>query len=139
MSYSDIQMHLLKIGIIFDIRSTQKFMNVYFKDNFIKRRYKTIYYDREFGPELLSALPFAYWHYKNGTLKKTISLNDTKAFYFFSQHHEEIDKPRIFKDPIKLIPNHANHVFKYSTKKWLQVPLKDYYKNQQFRYKKPFL
>jgi hypothetical protein len=98
-----------------------------------------IKYNREFGPELLAVLPFAYWHYKNGTLKKTISSKHTNAFYFFSENHEESFEQRIFDDPVINIPNAADHLFKYDYNKWLQVPLKEHYCNEEFVFTKPLL
>src|SRR5256885_8760585 len=59
------------------------------RDYFLKKKYKTISFDGEFAPEMEFVLPFAYWHYKNGTLKKTISSKFTKELYFFSPDHEE--------------------------------------------------
>jgi hypothetical protein len=44
-----------------------------FRDYAFKKPYKEISFDGEFGPELQFVLPFAYWHHKNGTLKKTRS------------------------------------------------------------------
>ena len=109
----------------------------FIKDYIIKKPYKIIAYDREFGPELLATLPFAYWHYRNGTLKKTISAKGTSAFYYFSPEHEESYTERHFDDPIIDIPNSENHVFKYNLKKWQQVPLKSEYENDEFRFDKP--
>jgi hypothetical protein len=39
-------------------------------------------YDGEFGPELQLTIPYAYYLYINGQLKRTISSKDTRCFYF---------------------------------------------------------
>ena len=57
---------------------------------FFKKKYKVISFDGEFAPELEFVIPFAYWHYKNGTLLKTQGAKFTREMYFFSEHHEEI-------------------------------------------------
>ena len=48
----------------------------------LKKEIETAY-DGEFGYELISVLPFAYWLYKNNKLSKTIGATDTKLFYYF--------------------------------------------------------
>lgn len=109
-------------------------------DYVIKRPYKVIDYNREFGPELMTTLPFAYWHYKNGTLKKTISAKGTCSFYFFSPCHEEKYDQRTFEDiPIVEIPNSEDHVYRYNLQKWEKVPLKEQYTNDEFVYDQPLL
>lgn len=111
----------------------------FLKDYFFKRKYKTIEYRGEFAAEIQFALPFAYWHYKNGTLKKTRSFPATKELYFFSEDHEELFSERT---------NEGNYNFElprivysqdYNLKKWLPVPLKQYYVNNVYVYKKPIL
>lgn len=88
----------------------------------------------------MTVLPFAYWHYKNGTLLKTISAKGTAPFYFFSPDHSEVYEKRLWKtDPLLDIPNSEDHVFKYNLKKWKKVPLKSQYKNDRFVYRKPLL
>ena len=64
-------------------------LRYFFRDYIFKSRYKELSFDGEFAPELQFALPFAYWHYKNGTLKSTKSSKYTKEMYFFSDNHEE--------------------------------------------------
>src|SRR3954454_2323548 len=66
----------------------------YFKDYYSRKKYKVIEYHGEFQQELTFVLPFAYWHFLNGTLQKTISCDDTKEIYFFSDNHEELHKKR---------------------------------------------
>ena len=63
----------------------------YFLKDYVKKApYKTVSFQGEFQQELTFALPFAYWHYLNGTLKGTISSKFTKELYFFSPNHQEL-------------------------------------------------
>jgi hypothetical protein len=102
-----------------------------------KKKYKTIAFHGEFGPELQFVLPFAYWHYKNGTLKETQSCHGMKEFYFFSPSH---------KEAFDLRSNEGNYNFEvprilyshnYDIKKWLPVPLKEVYRNDIYVFEKP--
>lgn len=110
-----------------------------FQDYIFKMEYKNIYFNGEFAPELQFVLPFAYWHFKNGTLKSTHSSKYTKELYFFSpDHHEEFDTRS----------NEGNYNFEvprilysqdYNIDKWLPVPLKAQYGNNVYKYDKPLL
>jgi hypothetical protein len=109
-------------------------------DYLVKKRYKKISYHGEFQQELTFVLPYAYWHYCNGTLSKTQSSKDTRFFYFFSPDHEEHFEKREWKGWSHSfdIPNmgHCN-TFDYS--KWRAVPLKDHYRNNRYVFDKPTL
>ena len=110
------------------------------KDYHHKKPYKVISYQGEFDQEIRYVIPFAYWHHINGTLDKTISSSYTKELYFFSNNHEEKFEKRIWTETYKHynVPN-MTHSNTYSFKKWLQVPYKSYYQNNQFVYDKPLL
>jgi len=108
-------------------------------DYVFKKKYKDISFNGEFAPELQFALPFAYWHFKNGTLKSTHSSKFTKELYFFSPEHHEDYTVR---------SNEGNYNFEvprilysqdYDMKKWLPVPLKEQYQNNIYTYDKPIL
>jgi len=109
------------------------------KDYVSKKPYKDISFDGEFAPELEFVLPFAYWHYKNGTLRSTHSAKYTKELYFFSpEHHEDF----------QIRTNQGNYNFEtprilysqdYNMSKWLAVPLKEHYHNNVYAYEKPLL
>lgn len=135
--------------------STDKNIRYYLRDNFycrlfqmkyimpdfvFKKRYKVIQYQGEFQQELAFILPFAYWHYVNGTLHKTISCKDTKELYFFSNNHEEKYSVRDWTSNYDTyeVPN-MTHSKSYSFSKWKRVPLKQHYKNELFVYEKPLL
>jgi hypothetical protein len=55
------------------------------KDYVSKKKYKTIAFSGEFGPELQFVLPFAYWHYKMEHLKKPRVLTTCQSSIFFLQ------------------------------------------------------
>ncbi len=111
----------------------------FIQDYITKVKYKVISFDGEFAPELQFALPHAYWHYKNGTLKRTNSSKFTKELYFFSpEHHECFDKRsnegNYNFDTPRILYSHD-----YDMSKWAQVPLKETYKNDIYKYEKPTL
>lgn len=114
-------------------------LKYYVKDHIIKKPYKVISFHGEFQQELIHVLPFAYWHYQNGTLLETIGSKFTKELYFFSPKHTEKYSTRDYNDNYNLeIPN-APHDFKLNKRKWKKVPLKSQFKNEIFRYSKPNL
>lgn len=111
----------------------------FLRDYFFKKKYKEIAFDGEFAPELQFVLPFAYWHFKNGTLKATRSSKFTKELYFFSPDHRE---------SFEIRSNEGNYNFEmprilysqdYDIHKWEQVPLKETYQNDIYTYEKPIL
>ncbi|MFD2933954.1 hypothetical protein [Spirosoma flavum] len=110
------------------------------KDYFTKGKYKVIDFHGEFDQELRYVLPFAYWHYLNGTLAKTISSTNTKAFYFFSENHSELYEKRLWQAGYDYydVPN-MTHSPSFSFTKWARVPLKSHYRNKQFVFRKPIL
>lgn len=114
-------------------------LKYYVKDYIIKKPYKVISFHGEFQQELLHVLPFAYWHYKNGTLLETKGSKFTKELYYFSPKHSERYSIRDYNDNYNLeIPN-APHDFKLIKSKWSQVPLKSRFENEIFKYSKPIL
>ena len=110
------------------------------KDYVRKQPYKVISYHGEFDQELRYVLPFAYWHFLNGTLKQTISCTNTKVFYFFSENHREQYEKRIWQAGYDYydVPN-MTHSPTFDFSKWARVPLKSHYKNDRFVYDKPLL
>jgi len=108
-------------------------------DYVAKRNYKTIKFNGEFGPELQFVLPFAYWHYKNGTLKETQSCHSMAEFYFFSPNHKEIFDLRSNEGNYNFEVPRVLYSHNYNMKKWLSVPLKEVYKNNIYRFEKPAL
>lgn len=109
------------------------------KDYLIKKPYKDLSFDGEFAPELEFVLPFAYWHFKNGTLKQTKSANFTKELYFFSPNHQEIFPERTNPGNYNYEMPRILYSHNYNLSKWEPVPLKEYYKNNIYVFDKPIL
>ena len=109
------------------------------KDFFIRKKYKTIAFNGEFAPELQFVLPFAYWHYKNGTLKETQTCTNMSEFYFFSPKHTEVFDNRSNEGNYNFEMPRILYSHNYQMKKWLPVPLKEVYKNNIYVFEKPIL
>ena len=109
------------------------------RDFVTKKPYKVVSFNGEFAPELQFALPFAYWHYKNGTLLKTQSSLYTRELYFFSPQHEECFETRTNEGNYTLEITRILYSHDYDMKKWLPVPLKQQYRNNIFVFDKPTL
>jgi hypothetical protein len=105
----------------------------------IRKPYKEISFDGEFTPEISFVLPFAYWHYKNGTLKKTKASKYTRELYFFSPDHEEVFDIRTNEGNYNFETPRILYSHDYDMKKWLPVPLKEMYQNDIYVYDKPTL
>ncbi|HEV7378892.1 MAG TPA: hypothetical protein VGN64_03810 [Dyadobacter sp.] len=114
-------------------------LRYFFRDYILKSRYKELSFDGEFAPELQFALPFAYWHYKNGTLKSTKSSKYTKEMYFFSDNHEEHFSTRTNAGNYNFEMPRVLYSHNYDIEKWLPVPLKAEYRNDTYVYEKPIL
>ncbi len=109
------------------------------RDFIIRKPYKITDYNGEFAPELQFVLPFAYWHYKNNTLKKTISSQYSKELYFFSPDHEEKHMERVWENCYNWeIPGILYNI-QYNFKKWEAVPYKEHFKNETYVFEKPIL
>ena len=104
-----------------------------------KKPWKVISYHGEFGNEVQFALPHAYWHYKNGTLKTTQSARFTRELYFFSPDHEECFAERSPKANYNFDLPRIMHSQNYDMTKWAAVPLKETYRNDVYVFDKPML
>lgn len=111
----------------------------FLKDYIIRKPYKEIQFDGEFAPELQFALPFAYWHYKNGTLKTTSASKYTRELYFFSPDHSEAYETRTNEGNYNFEMPRILYSQDYDMAKWAPVPLKSQYKNDVYVYGKPIL
>jgi len=111
----------------------------FIKDYFIKNKYKETSFSGEFAPELQFALPFAYWHYLNGTLKSTQSSKYTRELYFFSPDHEEAFETRSNEGNYNFEMPRILYSQNYNMSKWAPVPLKERYKNDVYVFEKPIL
>jgi hypothetical protein len=110
-----------------------------FKDYVSKKKYKVISFNGEFAPELQFVLPFAYWHFHNGTLKQTQSSKYTKELYFFSPDHLEMYEERANDGNYNYEMPRVLYSQDYNMTKWKQVPLKETYRNDIYVYDKPVL
>ncbi|HKG06151.1 MAG TPA: hypothetical protein VKB19_06835 [Pedobacter sp.] len=108
-------------------------------DYIFKPKYKELAFSGEFAPELQFALPFAYWHYKNGTLKSTNAAKFTKELYFFSPEHTESFETRSNEGNYNYEMPRILYSQNYDMKKWEPVPLKETYSNAIYVYDKPVL
>jgi len=94
----------------------------------------------EFGYELLSALPYAYYLHERGLLRGTISGVDTAPLYFFSPEHQINPTPRSWDNMVQArkLPNIRihKHTLDY---RFSPPPLKEKYRNDRFVYDKPIL
>ena len=109
------------------------------RDYLIKKEYKCVAFQGEFAPELQFVLPFAYWHYKNGTLASTRSSKFTAELYFFSPDHEEVFDRRIPEGNYNYETPRILYSHNYDMAKWEPVPLKEVYQNEVYKYDKPLL
>lgn len=105
-------------------------------------------YNPEFGYELISVLPYAYWLYKQKLLKETISAVDTECLYYFSPKHTINPEKRswyngnttaIIKMTRDGIPNSFIHKKMIDTDRFLPPPYKTAYKNDWARFDRPIL
>jgi hypothetical protein len=95
-------------------------------------------YNCEFGYELISVLPYAYFLYSRGQLEKTISGVDSECLYYFSPNHEINHARRSWyyeetTSQQKLIndraPNAVIHKPELDLKQFLPPPYKKAYRN----------
>lgn len=95
----------------------------------------------EYGYELLSVYPYAYYLHLKGELQGTISGVDTKPLYFFSKNHTEVEGRRAFLNIHQAkhdgIPNTVIHRAELDWDKCVFPPLKDYYKDKAISFNKP--
>ncbi|TDQ12003.1 hypothetical protein [Pedobacter metabolipauper] len=110
-----------------------------FKDYIVKKPYKKICFSGEFTPDIAFALPFAYWHFNNGTLLTTEGAKYTNELYFFSPSHTESFDTRTTEGNYNFETPRILYSQDYNMSKWTPVPLKAMYKNDIYVYSKPIL
>jgi hypothetical protein len=91
----------------------------------------------EFGYELISVVPYAYYHYLNGNLEGTVSGNDTGSLYYFSPNHKINKEQRDYHNIAKVkYPNAWIHK-PYLDKKEFAIPdYKKQFANDKFKFDK---
>jgi hypothetical protein len=98
-------------------------------------------FNSEFGYELISAVPFAYYLYLNNELEKTISGTYSEPLYYFSPNHEININNRSWDNTLKLmdsdIPNAKIHTSKLDLNRFIVPPYKEYYANNEYKWSKP--
>lgn len=91
----------------------------------------------EFGYELLSVIPHAYWLHKNKKLRSTRSGNDTKALYYFSPFHEINPAKRDWSNTAKVkYPNIWIHKPYFDWSQSEIPPYKEHYANKEYKWNK---
>lgn len=94
----------------------------------------------EFGYELLSVIPYAYYLYQQGRLENTVSAYDTKCLYFFSPDHQEINNNRSWESVKQLkrqgFPNIEIHRDQLDWDKFVSPPYKEYYSDKKITFDK---
>ncbi len=118
----------------------------------------------EFGLELVMGIPYAYWLHERGELEKVHTVKGMKPFYYFCDNIEEVYDHRTINNlqsGLDDLPNNwihhnalaifgkgygelteeeknqANGVLDYS--KWKLPNYKEHYKNDEFKFDKPFI
>lgn len=114
-------------------------LRYFIRDYVIRKPYKDLSFHGEFAPELQFVLPFAYWHYCNGTLRSTTSSKHTAQLYFFSPDHTERFESRSNEGNYNFEMPRILYSHDYDMAKWRAVPLKKVYQNHHYRYEKPIL
>ena len=95
-------------------------------------------YGGEFGYELISVIPYAYFLATQGRLAKTVSTKDTRCLYFFSPNHEERYAQRQYQ-PVTAFPVQSLCTHDIDTSKWTPPPYKTVYASTRFQWPKPLL
>lgn len=99
-----------------------------------------VYWEGEFGYELLVCIPYAYWLHKQGLLGQTSSLKDTSCFYFFNKgNHIERSGPRTNKNDTSKFPVKNIHVPDWNPEKWEMPDYRSQFKNDVFKFEKPHI
>jgi hypothetical protein len=97
-------------------------------------------FNHEFGYELISVIPFAYWLHVNGLLEKTISAELTEPLYYFSPNHEIDPTPRGKQGKQFMrskIPNKQIHKPALNTSRFYPPPYKEVFKSESITWDKP--
>lgn len=110
---------------------------------------KSIEVNPEFASEIVLCVPYAYYLHKNNLLDTVITSKGMKPFYYFCENvienfnERSLDNLKALKDvPNKWIHNSKagggrNGVIDYN--EWIVPPYKEYYKNNEFDYLKPYV
>jgi len=94
----------------------------------------------EFGYELISVIPYAYWLYLQGRLKETISAKGTEFFYYFSPKHTINPIKRNSLSNLKIkTPNGNIHIKKLDKSQFSIPDYRKQFANETFEFEKPIV
>ena len=108
----------------------------------------------EFGWNIVRAVPLAYSWHLDGHQLKTCGYIGSAPFFYFSDNHEEVEIEKIKKfnctlglfearnkdfDPIENWSAKSKGFQPSIISPWTPPPLKEHYKNDEFKFKKPTL
>jgi len=89
----------------------------------------------EFGYELISVIPYAYWLYLGGKLEGTISGKGSEPFYYFSPDHKINPEPRTwYNTPKMTTPNSDIHKPVLDLSRFVIPPYKERFKNDKYHF-----
>jgi len=91
----------------------------------------------EFGYELISVIPYAYYLHLKGKLKKTISGIGSEPFYFFSPNHEiNTNKRNTSNVHLLNTPNKNIHTNSLDKTRFVIPDYRKQFKNETFKFDK---
>ena len=100
-------------------------------------------YRGEFGPELSTVVPYAYYLFRNEMLGRVTTGKDMECFYFFAPSVDACYTERVYLTPNDRsslgLPNPDEHKARLDLERWIAPPLRATYRNQTFRWSKPTL
>jgi hypothetical protein len=92
----------------------------------------------EFGYELITVIPFAYYLFLKNMLKSTTSAKGSASLYYFSPNHTETNVRSFlsYRKRVALsdIPNKQIHVPRLDTRQWQPPPYKQHYYNERLQF-----
>lgn len=92
-------------------------------------------FNPEFGYEMISVVPYAYYLYTKGQLEKTISGIGSQPFYYFSPCHEINPEPRSWYNVEKMTtPNAWIHKPELDLREFTPPPYREKYANDLYHF-----
>lgn len=98
-------------------------------------------FNQEFGYELISCVPYAYWLNQRGELDEVITAKGAEPLYYFAKKVTINKEQRDFGHTNKAIhagvPNLTIHRDRLQLDRWAIPPYAEYYKNDEYKFNKP--
>jgi len=89
----------------------------------------------EFGYELISVIPYAYWLHTHGLLESTRSGVGSEPFYYFSPYHEINPEPRSWYNVKRMTtPNRWIHTEILDTGQFKPPPYRKHFANKKYKF-----